>query len=114
MAAAGTLTLATGVLAAGPAQASGSYQGCPSGAACIYAQDKGWNGGHPDLIFWDGVYNLSYQEGNHIVFNNQTDGWKVELREGWNGTGTVRVYVQPGEHDVENLSPINSVVLRPA
>ncbi|WP_405491139.1 hypothetical protein [Streptomyces sp. NBC_00096] len=111
VAATGVMALGTGVLAASPAHATSWPHGCPSGAACIYPQDKGWNNDQPSNIYWEGVYRLYNQEGTHFVVNNQTKGWKVRLcfdSQGWN----CDAYVQPpGTTWQLNLSPMNSIKL---
>lgn len=107
---AGVLALGTGVLAAGPAQAADSF-GCPSGAVCIY---KGTNWYEP--VPWNqrytsaGVHQLYNQEGQHIVYNNQTGGWTVKLCRNSNGTDCLPK-MRPGDGWPENLSPINSIVI---
>ncbi|WP_407838123.1 hypothetical protein ACE1OC_19800 [Streptomyces sp. DSM 116496] len=111
VAATGVMALGTGVLAASPAEASSWPHGCPSGAACIYPRDAGWNNGHPSNIYWDGVNALWGQEGTHFVVNNQTQGWKVRLC--YNSAGTsCDPYVQPAGTTWQlNLSPMNSIKL---
>ncbi|MFF5970063.1 hypothetical protein ACFY7C_00905 [Streptomyces sp. NPDC012769] len=86
--------------------------GCPSGAFCIYPENAGWNDDRPSHIFWSGPYNLHNQVGKHIVFNNQTDGWVVDLCVGYNGTDC-RWYMLDGAVSNLDLTMINSVVLRP-
>ncbi|MFI5759344.1 hypothetical protein ACIA8F_00130 [Streptomyces sp. NPDC051563] len=109
-AATGVMTLATAILGAGSAQASPSD--CPVGSVCIYGQGTGWN----DII-WSrsaaGTYNLSNMEGDHVIYNNQTNGWKFWTCTGYNGTGCSTGYLPAGTYMVKNLSPINSVKITP-
>lgn len=97
LAASGTLALGLAASVAPAAMASTTdTQGCPSGAVCIYPQDAGWNGGHPSLTYYSyGAHNLSNQNGNHIVFNNQTGGATMRTCTGYNGTGC-QGYLPPG------------------
>ncbi|MEU2062450.1 hypothetical protein [Streptomyces sp. NPDC013455] len=115
--AAATTAMAIGALAltGTPAQASttaGTVHGCPSGAFCIYPQNAGWNNDRPSYVYWSGVYNLDNQIGNHTVFNNQTDGWVVDLCIGSDGNDC-RWYMIEGAYSTLDLTSINSVVLRP-
>lgn len=109
IAAAGLVIAAT----AGSASASGSYDGCPYGAVCIY------NNGSPDSgiesggIYWSyGAHNLSNQYGNHYVVNNQYGGAWVEMCTGYNGTGDGNeiIYGEPYGDSID-LTPINSIWL---
>ncbi|WP_037882773.1 hypothetical protein [Streptomyces sp. NRRL S-515] len=111
VAAAGVVALGTGVLAASPAQAAGPWHGCPSGAACVYPRDAGWNNDRPSHIYWGGVYKLYNQEGTHFVVNNQTQGWKVRLCFDAGGTDCDRYVQPPGTTWQVNLSPMNSIKL---
>ena len=102
------------VLAApGTAQASGTYQGCPSGYVCIYPENTGWNGGHPSLFYYYyGSYNLSNQFNVHRIFNNQTGGATMRTCTGYNGTGC-QGYLGAGWYIDKDLTPINSITLEP-
>ncbi|MFD9304602.1 peptidase inhibitor family I36 protein [Streptomyces sp. NPDC060048] len=110
VAATGVMALGTGILAAGPAQASPAD--CPSGYVCIYGQDAGWNG-----IIWKanqaGTYNLSNMNGNHVIYNNQTGGWKFWTCTGYGGSGCSTGYLPAGNYMVKDLTPINSVKITP-
>ena len=67
---------------------TGTYQGCPSGAVCIYPQDAGWNNGHPsDSYYSYGPHNLVNQFGTHRIFNNQTGGANMRNCTRTGGTG---------------------------
>ncbi|WP_330334156.1 hypothetical protein OHS33_33400 [Streptomyces sp. NBC_00536] len=114
LAASGTLALGLAASVAPAAMASTTdTQGCPSGAVCIYPQDAGWNGGHPSLTYYSyGAHNLSNQNGNHIVFNNQTGGATMRTCTGYNGTGC-QGYLPAGSYMVKDLTPINSITLQP-
>ncbi len=105
----------TSVLAAPTAQAGGTYEGCPYGAVCIYPALKGWNNGHPEAggIFWSrGAHNLSHQYGVHRVFNNQYNHWYATLDKHYGGGDPV---FRINEYYVTdyNLTPINSITLKP-
>lgn len=105
----------TSLMAAPAAHASGTYEGCPYGAVCIYPANKGWNGGHPESggVFWSrGAHNLSNQYGVHRVFNNQYGGWYATLNKGYNGRYPVFRINQYYYTDY-NLTPINSISLVP-
>jgi hypothetical protein len=102
------------MLVGGAATASAAtYAGCPSGYACLYPQDAGWNGGHPSALYYRyGSYNLTNQFGIHRFFNNQTGGAGAYLCTGYNGSGTC--YRQaPYTYSDTNFTPINSIVLKP-
>ncbi|MBT2479625.1 hypothetical protein [Streptomyces sp. ISL-94] len=112
VAATGMLALGTGVLAAGPAQASDhEVLGCPSGFACIYTE--GWYSTTVSQK-WDGAgtYNLSNQENGHWVLNNQTQNWKFKLCTGYGGTGSCED-MPLDKWQWRNLTPINSVIVSP-
>ncbi|MFE5520308.1 hypothetical protein ACFQ9Q_21690 [Streptomyces virginiae] len=114
VAATATLALGTGVLAAGPAQASyNTVEGCRSGEACIWPEGSPAAGVQPSLRFSNaGTYNLSNQENWHWVLNNQTQNWKFKLCTGWNGGGTC-TNIPVDQWVAVNLSPINSVIVSP-
>ena len=104
------MTMATGA----PAHAaSGSWHGCPSGAACLFTGTDPNNPGGIIYEWWDGVYTLYEVYNDHLVYNNQTDGWVIDLCEGWNGQDCPnRVRTFPGVF-VRDFTPINSVNLHP-
>jgi hypothetical protein len=110
--AAGAVTF-SGV-AAPPAQAEATVQGCAAGYVCIYPQNAGWNGGRPSLRFYQyGTYNLSGQFGIHRYFNNQVGTWAETAAywcTGYNGGGTCG-RVEKGQWEDLNLTPVNSVIL---
>ncbi|MEV6727542.1 MULTISPECIES: hypothetical protein [unclassified Streptomyces] len=110
VAATGVMTLGTGILGAGSAQAAPSD--CTVGYVCIYGQDSGWNN-----IIWAkdraGTYNLDNMNGNHVIYNNQTGGWKFWTCTGYNGTGCSSGYLPAGAYMVKDLTPINSVKITP-
>lgn len=94
------------------AQAAGSIEGCPSGAACVYP-GADWNGGHPSLIFYSyGGHNLYNQNGVHRIFNNQTGGATMQTCLGSNGT-SCEGYMLPTWYLDKDLTPINSIRLNP-
>lgn len=105
--------LVSPVLVAPQARAAGAVHGCPSGAVCIYPQNRGWNGDRPGLTFWAyGPHNLSNLYGTHRVLNNQYGGAQVEACFGYNGTGRGTFLL--GTVIDYNLTPVNSLVLFPA
>jgi hypothetical protein len=104
--------VAVTTISATEAQAATSYQGCPSGAVCIYP-DGSWNGGNPSLFFYSyGAHNLSGQYGTHRIFNNQTGGATMRTCTGYNGVGC-EGYLGAGLHFDRDLTPINSITLQP-
>ena len=75
-------------LTATPAQAAGSFHGCPSGAVCIYNGAGVDSGIESGAIYYSyGAHNLHGQYGNHAVVNNQTDNAWLTFCGGYNGTG---------------------------
>ena len=92
-------------------QKARTVHGCPSGYACIYPQDAGWNGDHPSLMWYHyGTYQLSNQYGNHYIYNNQTGGAPFWLCTDWHGY-TCPWYVAAGNAAQTDFTPINSVKL---
>ncbi|MFD7026915.1 hypothetical protein ACFWAR_02625 [Streptomyces sp. NPDC059917] len=115
LAASGTLALglAASVAPTAVASATASSHGCPSGAVCIYPQNAGWNNDHPDpnnIFYSYGAHNLSNQEGQHYVYNNQTGGATARTCLGYNGVNC-EGYLGAGYFIDKNLTPINSIVL---
>lgn len=93
-------------------QAAASSHGCPSGYVCIYPSSN-WNGDRPSHKYsTSGVHKLYNQEGWHRIYNNQTDGWTVQMCTGGSGTGCGD-RMGPGWYVDQNLSPINSIRIRP-
>ena len=88
----GVVMFVSAITAATPASAAGALTtgtGCPSGYACLYPQNAGWNGGKPSARYYRyGSYNLVNQYGTHRFFNNQTGGAGAYLCTGYNGGGT--------------------------
>ena len=103
-------------LTAGPASAatsSGSYDGCPYGAACIYKSSTPGSGIESGGIYYSyGAHNLSGQYGYHYVVNNQYGGAWVALCKGYNGTGGWLdvIYRAPAGGNFY-LTPVNSIEL---
>ena len=110
----GAITLAAGaIMATGVSSASAAtYAGCPSGYACLYPQNAGWNNSQPSAkYYYYRAYNLVNQFGTHRFFNNQTGGAGAYVCTGYNGTGTC--YRQaPNTYTDWNFTPINSIVLK--
>jgi len=92
---------------------TGTYQGCPSGAVCVYPQDAGWNNGHPsDSYYSYGAHNLVNQFGTHRIFNNQTGGANMRNCTRTGGTGCPG-HLAAGRYMDQDLAPINSITLAP-
>lgn len=103
-------------LTAGPASAaspSGNFDGCPSGAVCIYNTGDPNSGIERGGVLWSyGPHNLSNQFGNHFVLNNQFGGAWLETCTGYNGTGNgVWIIFDAPDGINMDLTPINSIVL---
>lgn len=99
-------------LGSGPAQADdGSWDGCPSGAVCIYGEGVHDNLTTPTNVYWSyGAHNLSGQYNWHWVLNNQTGGAHAHLCLGSNGANCN--YDLPADVAVwANLTPVNSITL---
>jgi hypothetical protein len=106
--------LLTPALFAPEAAAAGTSHGCPYGAVCLYPQNAGWNGDRPSARYWSyGAHNLSYQYGNHRLFNNQYGGALVEACYGYNGRGGGTLLLGTGYATDYNFTPVNSLVLLP-
>lgn len=100
---------------ASAAPTAGEQEGCPSGDVCIYPQNAGWNGGHPEsggFYYSYRSYNLSGQFGTHRVYNNQYGGAVARTCTGYNGQGCQGNLYQNTYID-KDLTPINSIVLQP-
>jgi hypothetical protein len=110
------LTFAAGILTtlgATNASADGAFEGCPSGAVCIYPAGTGWNGGHPNEFYYSyGAHNLSNDYGVHRIMNNQTGGATMRTCTGYNGTGC-EGYMNQGYWIDKDMGPINSITLEP-
>ncbi|MFF7445637.1 MULTISPECIES: hypothetical protein [unclassified Streptomyces] len=102
-------------VSAGPAsaRADATYYGCPYGAVCIYNTANPDSGIENGGVYWAyGPHNLSNQYGDHYVVNNQYGGAWVELCTGYNGTGRGEAIIFAAPYgSVQNLGPINSIVL---
>ena len=107
------LAFAVGVATTGGianAQSAGdSWDGCPSGAVCVYGQDAPAQ--TPTDVYWSyGAHNLSNQVGWHWVLNNQTGGAHAHLCLGYNGANCN--YDLPAQTGVRaDLTPVNSITL---
>jgi hypothetical protein len=105
-----------GRAAASSAQAASDFFGCPSGAVCIY---RDGNPNHLSAAFITneyfsyGAHNLVNQFNDHWVLNNQFGGPNATavLCFGFGGTNCNGDIISPGVGFVENLTPINSIVL---
>ena len=107
-------TVLTSALLAPDAAAAGLAHGCPVGAVCLYPQNAGWNGDRPSARYWSyGAHNLSFQYGNHRIFNNQYGGAGVEACFGYNGRGGGTLSLGTGYATDYNFTPVNSLVLFP-
>lgn len=112
---------------------NGTVEGCPSGYACIYPVNAGWNHGVPEgrgLFFTYGVHPLSNEFNTHRVFNNQTSKALVFLCYDTAGTNCPTLLDSPYPlplcaysefgaliNNVDyadiNLTPFNSIKLTP-
>ncbi|MEU4467570.1 hypothetical protein AB0G20_28500 [Streptomyces sp. NPDC024017] len=111
LASAAAALLMLGTVEAQAATAASSH-GCPDGAFCIYPENTGFNNDVPSHVYWSrGVHQLSNQYGIHMIYNNQTDGWKADICVNSNGTNCWTA--NQGYANEIDLTPINSVVLRP-
>ncbi|MFD9594491.1 hypothetical protein OG618_32825 [Kitasatospora sp. NBC_01246] len=111
--AAAALALATAAvttLGATGAQAAGSWDGCPSGAVCIYGEGAPTSTPPTDVFYSYGAHNLSNKTGWHWVLNNQTGGAHARLCLGYNGTNCN--YDMAAQNGVwADLGPVNSITL---
>jgi hypothetical protein len=90
---------------------------------CIYPENTGFNGGHPEsngVFFSYTGHNLSNQYGAHKMVNNQTGDAGFGLCKGYGGSGgfarTTPIVAEEGKAPYSvtvQLSPVNSVDLRP-
>ncbi|MFF5301689.1 MULTISPECIES: hypothetical protein [unclassified Streptomyces] len=110
-----TATIAV-VAMSGAAQAKPAggvpWDGCPSGAVCIYGEGVvPKDNPHPTDVYYSyGAHNLSNQFGQHWILNNQTGGASVTLCNGSNGTNCTDTIAQDNGL-LRNFTPINSIVL---
>ena len=110
-----TATIAV-VAMSGAAQAkpAGSvpWDGCPSGAVCIYGEGVvPKDNPHPTDVYYSyGAHNLSNQFGQHWILNNQTGGASVTLCNGSNGTNCTDTIAQDWAYKL-NFTPLNSIPL---
>ncbi|WP_327400056.1 hypothetical protein OG194_07465 [Streptomyces sp. NBC_01288] len=110
-------TAATALVAmSGAAQAKPAdetpWDGCPSGAVCIYGEGVvPANNPHPTNVYYSyGAHNLSNQFGQHWILNNQTGGASASLCNGSNGTNCTTTIAQDNGLRVD-FTPINSITL---
>ena len=110
-----TATIAV-VAMSGAAQAKPAdgtpWDGCPSGAVCIYGEGVvPKDNPHPTDVYYSyGAHNLSNQFGQHWILNNQTGGATASLCNGSNGTNCTDTIAQ-GTGLLRNFTPINSITL---
>ncbi|WP_327342612.1 hypothetical protein [Streptomyces europaeiscabiei] len=115
--AAAFLTSAAVVVAlSGTAEAkpADTWDGCPYGAVCIYGQGvEPRDNPHPTNVYYSyNAHNLSNQVGYHWVYNNQYGGALADLCKQYNGGDCIET-IPAGHAFYRNLTPINSIVLRP-
>ena len=106
MFAAGT-AIGIGVTGAAPASASGVVP-CPSRYACLYPNPP--TAGPPAEYLHYGYYNLSGVYGTRRFTNNQIDGAKAYLCDGYDGGGPCQL-VKADNTVYVNFTPINSIYL---
>ncbi|MER7921549.1 MULTISPECIES: hypothetical protein [unclassified Streptomyces] len=106
-----TVVAMSGAAQAKPADDT-PWDGCPSGAVCIYGEGVvPANNPHPTDVYYSyGAHNLSNQVGQHWILNNQTGGASVTLCNGYNGTNCTETIAQDNGL-LRNFTPINSIVL---
>ncbi|MFJ9630164.1 hypothetical protein ACIQPR_06925 [Streptomyces sp. NPDC091280] len=106
-----TVVAMSGAAQAKPADGP-SWDGCPSGAVCIYGEGVvPANNPHPTDVYYSyGAHNLSNQTGQHWILNHQTGGASVSLCNGYNGTNCTETIAQDNGL-LRNFTPINSIVL---
>ncbi|MET7685344.1 hypothetical protein [Streptomyces sp. NPDC005423] len=88
------------------------WDGCPSGAVCVYGEGVvPRDNPHPTAVYYSyGAHNLSNQTGSHWVLNNQYGGATMSLCDGYNGTNCGTPIGQ-GVGVNANLTPVNSITL---
>ncbi|MDF5754129.1 hypothetical protein [Spongiactinospora sp. TRM90649] len=104
-----TLALTAGTASAGATVAAPQRAACPSGHVCIYPDAT--SNGTPQTYFRYGSHNLSNVFGTRLVVNNQTGGAGLRLCTAYGGQNC-GPRKGPGSY-LENLSPINSILLEP-
>jgi hypothetical protein len=89
--------------------ASSGYEGCPSGAVCLYP-DASFD--HDPTYTWYsyGAHNISNQYGMHRIFNNQTGGAIARNCTGYDGRGCQGAQAANTYADYD-YTPYNSVLL---
>lgn len=97
-----------------------TWDGCPDGAVCVYAEgEDAISTSVPELVLWSyGAHNLSNMYGPHDVVNNQTGGASANLCLGYNGTNCYDPQVGGFGHlEAQSVAvsvdftPINSILL---
>ena len=112
-----TAAVALAILtAAGPASADPvSFDGCPDGAVCLYNGATTDSGVESNGVFWSyGAHDLSGQEGEHAVVNNQTNGAWLTFCGGYGGRDPGLGSEAPNTQwppYTQDLSPVNSIIL---
>jgi hypothetical protein len=93
--------------------------GCSGGYVCVYNGSTFGTG--VEMRYYNyGAYNLHSQYGHHLIVNNQHydsqyhEAAEADLCTGYNGTKLFWNSVDEGDYQVENLTPINSIVLKAA
>ena len=114
LAAVGATATVAVVLSAGTATAATPHQpalrsGCPSGNVCVYPDTT--ENGSPMTYYRYGSYNFSNVFGNRLIINNQTGGAGFRLCTAYGGQNC-GARKGPGRY-IENLSPINSILVEP-
>lgn len=109
------LAVAMVTVSGAPAQAGySSWNGCPSGAACLFSGTSESNPGQIQAIWWEDAYNLNNVWGVHLIYNNQTDDWQIDLCEGWYGYGPAELSIGADNGWAWTMDSINSVYLHPS
>ena len=90
--------------------------GCSSGDVCVYNGSTFASGVELRYYNYDD-YNLVSQYGRHLIVNNQHydshfhEAAEASLCTGYNGTKQLYDSVSEGDYQVENLTPVNSIVV---
>lgn len=86
------------------------FNGCPSGAVCVYSED-GWYNADPEHIYTAyGAHELHNEFGGHYVFNNQHSQATFTLCADKQGKDC-RPPWESGHALLADLTPVNSIKL---
>ncbi|MER5741799.1 hypothetical protein ACFV97_26365 [Streptomyces sp. NPDC059913] len=104
--------LVTGAGAADASSLASPLYGCPSGAACVYAEGKAPSAATLTDTYWSyGAHDLKNQYNSHWVANNQTGGASITLCYGYGGTTCTGPTIYAGGMLAVDLTKVNSIRL---